>query len=343
MPAAFLPYGRQAIDDDDVAAVAAALRGEMLTTGPLVDTFEAEFARAVGAEHAVVCNSGTAALHLATLALGLGPGDVAIVPSVTFLATANCARYVGAEVEFADVDADTGLLGPRQLEEAIARAARRGRPRMVLPVHLNGQAATLGEVAAIARRNGMTVVEDACHALGVDKVGSCAHADAIAFSTHPVKAIATGEGGVLTCADGGVAARARVLRSHGMVREPAEFVHRDAGFEDGQANPWYYEMQEPGWNYRLPDVLCALGISQLAKLGAFHAKRCALADHYDAALAPLANVLRPVPRTAPAAHGWHLYVVLIDFDRIGVRRGEVMRRLRARGIGTQVHYQPVHR
>lgn len=336
----FLPYGRQSIGDDDIAAVAEALRADMLTTGPLVDAFERDFAAATGAPHAVACNSGTAALHLAALALELQPDDAVVVPAVTFLATANAVRYTGAEVVFADVDPDTGLLTPDAFEAAIARAGSR-RLRAVFPVHLNGQLCDMAAIEDIARRRGLAIVEDACHSLGLPNVGAAAHGGLVCFSTHPVKAIATAEGGVVTTSDAGFAAAMRRMRSHGMVRDPAEFENRDLAFDGNAPNPWYYEMHEPGWNYRLPDVLCALGISQLRKLGSFFARRQAIAARYDALLAPLAPMLRPIPRTH--AHGWHLYAVLVEFERLGTTRARFMATLRQQGIGTQVHYVPVHR
>jgi UDP-4-amino-4,6-dideoxy-N-acetyl-beta-L-altrosamine transaminase len=338
---AFLPYGRQWIDDDDVAAVTAALRADYLTTGPAVERFEADFARAAGASHAVACNSGTAALHLAALGLDLGPGDAAIVPSLTFLATANVVRMTGAEVVFADVDPHTGLMEPAHFEAALARA-RRGRVSAAFPVHLNGQLCDMPGLAAIAARAGVALVEDACHALGAPDVGANAHSAFACFSTHPVKAIAMGEGGVVTTADARAAARLRRLRSHGMERDASAWTDRAAGFDGAEPNPWYYEMAEPGWNYRAPDLLCALGSSQLAKLERFMARRRALAAFYDRELAALAPVLRPVPHGG-RPHGWHLYATLIDFGALGISRRAVVAALRARGVGTMVHYIPVHR
>lgn len=335
----FLPYGRQAIDDDDVAAVAAALRADMLTTGPLVDAFERDFAAAAGATHAVACNSGTAALHLAAMALDLGPGDAIVAPSLTFLATANAARFCGAEVVFADVDPDSGLMTPATLEAAIARSGAL-RLKAVFPVHLNGQVCDMAAIRAIADHRGLAVVEDACHALGLPGVGAATHGGMACFSTHPVKAVATGEGGVVTTARADLASRLRILRSHGMVRHPASIANRELGYDGDTPNPWYYEMPELGWNYRLPDVLCALGISQLKKLDRFFARRQAIAATYDRLLAPLAPALRPIARRAP--HGWHLYAVLIDFAALGTTRARLMGALRAQGIGTQVHYIPVH-
>ncbi len=345
----FLPYGRQSIDDDDVAAVAAALRSDWLTQGPAVEAFEAALAERVGARHAVACSSATAGLHLATLALGLGTQDHAVVPTVTFLATANAVRYVGAEVVFADVDRDTALLTPTAFEQALARAS--GRVRAVLPVHMNGQSCDMAAIGAIARRHDLAVIEDAAHAVGgIDlsgngaaPVGACRHSDMTVFSFHPVKTMTMAEGGVVTTNDDGLALRLRRMRAHGMSREPAEFTDRDLGFgPDGTPNPWYYEMVEFGFNYRATDLQCALGHAQLAKLDRFIERREVLASRYDQALAQLAPAIRPMARTANGRPAWHLYAARLDFTRLGRSRGQVMRDLRDRGIGTQVHYLPVH-
>jgi UDP-4-amino-4,6-dideoxy-N-acetyl-beta-L-altrosamine transaminase len=332
----FLPYGRQTIEEDDIAAVAQALRGDFLTTGPTVAAFEEAFAAKVGAAHAVACSNGTASLHLAMLALGVGPGDVCIVPSITFLATANCAAYVGADVVFADVDADSGLMTPETLAEALERAG--GRPvKAVLPVHLRGDVCDLPGLAALAAEAGAVLVEDAPHALGSamdfgrgpERVGDCAHGAMASFSFHPVKTIATGEGGMVTTNDAGLAERLRRLRSHGITRP-----------EGG--DPWVYEMAEPGFNYRLPDINCALGLSQLAKLDRFTARRRALAGLYAERLAPLAGVVRPAAGPAWSDPALHLFCVLIDFEALGIGRRVVMERLAAAGVGSQVHYIPVH-
>lgn len=341
-PDGFLPYGRQSIDEADVAAVTAVLRGDYLTTGPAVVEFEADFVRAVGARHAVSCSSGTAALHLAALALELAEGDVVIVPTLTFLATANMARYVGAEVGFADVDPRTGLLTEKTLEAAIGRAGNRAKA--IVPVHLNGQCCDMPAIEAIAARHGLAVVEDACHAVGTPGVGACAHSAMAVFSLHPVKTIVAGEGGVVTTNDAGLAERLSRLRNHGMVRDPDRFALVNQAFDQaGRPNPWYYEMPEIGFNYRLSDIHAALARSQLSKLDKFVAARRSLATYYDAALADLAPTIEPVARMPGLAPAWHLYVVLIDFDAIGIERGAFMRRLRERDVGTQVHYLPVHR
>ncbi|MGO4128860.1 UDP-4-amino-4,6-dideoxy-N-acetyl-beta-L-altrosamine transaminase [Inquilinus sp. YAF38] len=352
----FLPYGRQYIDQDDIDAVARALQADYLTTGPTVGEFERAFCAATGAPFAAACSNGTAALHLATLALGLGPGDVCVVPAVTFLATANCARYVGADVVFADVDPATGLMRPEDLETAVDRIPQihpGGRFRAVLPVHLAGQTVALAPIAEIARRHDAFVIEDACHALGTEyetaegrvQVGTCTHSDLACFSFHPVKTIALGEGGMVTSADPELQRKLARQRSHGMTRDPDTFVNTELAVDPAQAgvNPWYYEMQEIGFNYRLTDIQAALGLSQLRKLDWFKARRRALAARYDAALAPLAPVLRPIAKAPGCDPVLHLYEVLIDFAAIGRTRGQVVRALHAKGIGTQVHYIPVNR
>lgn len=332
-----LPYGRQTIEDDDIAAVTEALRADFLTTGPRVEAFETAFAETVGARHAVACANGTAALHLAMLALEVKPGEAVIAPSITFLATANCARYVGADVVFADVDPESGLMTPQTLAEALGRVGDR-RLRAVLPVHLRGDVCDLPGLEALARDAGAVLVEDAPHALGgtmrfgnvAETVGDGRHSAMSTFSFHPVKTIATGEGGMVTTNDPDLAERLRRLRSHGMVRPEG-------------AEPWWYEMPEPGFNYRLPDILCALGLSQLSKLPRFAARRRALAAAYGAALAPLAPIVRIAERPAWSDPVLHLMTVLIDFEAAGRTRAQVVEALRARGVGSQVHYIPVHR
>lgn len=345
----FLPYGRHSIDEDDVDAVVAVLRSNWLTTGPLVAEFERSLAAAVGAAEAVVCSSATAALHLACSALRLGPGDAAIVPTITFLATANCVRFVGAEVVFADVDPKTGLLGAEQLDDALRRADGL-RPRVVIPVHLGGQACDMVQINQVARRAGLSVVEDACHALGSEydarigsRVGDGRLAEMAVFSFHPVKTVAMGEGGAITTNDSALAQQLRLLRSHSMSHDPADFDSPDIAYDrHGRPNPWVYAMAELGYNYRASDLHCALGASQLKKLSEFGRRRRQLVAQYDAALADLGNIVRPVGRMPGQKPVWHLYSVLIDFEAVGRSRSEVMSELRRRGIGTQVHYIPVH-
>jgi UDP-4-amino-4,6-dideoxy-N-acetyl-beta-L-altrosamine transaminase len=347
--AAFLPYGRQLIEDDDIAAVVEVLRGDTLTTGPATESFDRLLAETVGAGHGVSCANGTAALHLAALALGLGPGDWVAVPAVTFLATANAARFVGADVLFTDVDPETGLMRPEDLEQALATAGGR-RVKAVFPVHLAGQSCAMPELAALARARGLHIVEDASHALGTSygegarRIGGCAHSDMATFSFHPVKTVAMGEGGGVTTNDAALAARLKRLRSHGMTRVPEQFANPELAFDaEGNANPWYYEMAELGFNYRASDIHCALGLSQLRKLPRFIQRRRAVAERYDALLAPLAPLVRPTARQPGCNAAWHLYVTLIDFAAAGTTRAKVMRDLREHGIGTQVHYIPVCR
>jgi UDP-4-amino-4,6-dideoxy-N-acetyl-beta-L-altrosamine transaminase len=345
----FLPYGRQSIDDTDIDAVVAVLRSDWLTTGPAIEQFEAAFATATGAPHAVCCASGTAALHLAYHALGIGPGDRVVVPAVTFLATASAARLSGAEIVFADVDADSALLTAATLEDALARAG--GPVSAVAPVHMAGQMADMDAVGDIARWSSVRIVEDACHAIGGRDaagrpVGSGATGDLMTFSLHPVKTIAAGEGGVVTTADADLAKAMRRFRNHGMTRD--DFADRgQARAADGTANPWYYEMTEPGLNYRLSDIHAALATSQLSRLDRFVARRRELVARYDAAFAALpqglAALMRPAGRAGYGVPAWHLYVALIDFAALRHDRAHVMRALRMRGIGSQVHYLPLHR
>ena len=344
-PRRFLPYGRQQIGDDDVAAVTEVLRGAHLTTGPKVADFEQALGQATGASHAVVCSSGTAALHLAAMALDLGPGDKVVVPAITFLATANVVRMVGAEVVFADVDPATGLMGAQELSAALARDGS-GKVKAIFPVHYAGQCAAPDQSAAVAK--GIPVVADSCHALGTaygvgGKVGDCSHAVMETFSFHPVKTVAAGEGGAVTTNDGDLAQRLRRLRNHGMTRDAGAFVRGELARDGkGEANPWYYEMTELGLNYRLSELHCALGLSQLAKLDAFCAVRRALAARYDEKLVSLAPIVRPLGRVEGCDPAWHLYVVQIDFAALGMERAAVMARLKEAGIGSQVHYLPLH-
>tara|TARA_Y100001934_G_scaffold267468_1_gene348209 strand:- start:153 stop:1373 length:1221 start_codon:yes stop_codon:yes gene_type:complete len=344
----FLPYARQMIDEADIAAVVDVLRSDFLTTGPTVEKFEGALAETVGSRHAVACSSGTAALHLAALALGIGPGDRVIVPTVTFLATANAVRYVGGEVVFADINPETGQMEPEQLSAAVATADG-ADARAVFPVFLTGSTADPAGLETAAA--GREVAYDACHALGTrylsgnqsGTIGDCRHGAMATFSFHPVKTIALGEGGAVTTNDDILAERLRLARNHGMIRNPADFVNTELAIDaNGKANPWYYEMAEPGFNYRLTDIQCALGLSQIAKLDDFAARRRALASRYSERLAPLMPHVRPLAVPPGCNPVLHLFVVLIDFQALGTDRARVMRELRARGVGTQVHYIPVH-
>lgn len=334
----FLPYGRQVIEEDDIAAVREALMAPLLTTGPLVERFEQALAAATAAREAVVVSNGTAALHLAARAIHLDRAQTAIVPSVTFVATANAVRYCGAEVVFADVDPATGLMTAETLLEALRRAPS-NTARAVFPVHLAGQTCAMGAIAGLAREWGLWIVEDACHAIGGEQttthgpvpVGACADSDMACFSFHPVKTIAMGEGGAITTNNAGLAAAMRRDRSHGLIRE------------SDPSEPWAYELREPGFNYRAPDILCALGLSQLKKLARFTAQRRRLVAAYRERLGAMRAILQPVEDAGHGDPAWHLFVVRIDFERAGVSRADLMRRLAEAGIGSQVHYIPVHR
>ncbi len=349
--ARFLPYGRQCIGADDVAAVTRVLRSDWLTTGPETERFEQALAEKLGAPHAVACSSGTAALHMAAMALGIGPGDAVVVPAVTFLATANVVVRVGAEVVFADVDPGTGLMGPEHLEGAL-RCLADVRPVAVFPVHLNGQCCDLPAIRALADAAGMRVVEDASHAIGAHHpfgdgdeapVGACACSDMATFSFHPVKTVAMGEGGAVTTGDARLASQLCRLRNHGMVRECREFRDTEQALDTaGRANPWYYEMHLPGLNYRASELHCALGRSQLARLDRFVARRAELMAQYECVLAPFAPTIRLLDRV-PGTPAWHLCVVLIDFAVLDIDRAALMRALRKMGIGSQVHYLPLYR
>lgn len=335
----FLPYGRQSIDESDIEAVVAALTSDFLTTGPLVDRFERALADVVGAQEAVVVSNGTAALHLAALSEDLTPQDVVIVPAVTFAASANCVAYCGAQVVFADVDPLTGLMTDDSFNDALSLIARDYPNRRfagVIPVHYAGRVVDLTHMTEVAGTHGAFVIEDACHAIGSTgaqgSVGSCRLSDMACFSFHPVKTLTTGEGGAVTLNDPERARRLRRLRSHGIERDPAHFTGDERG-------PWVYEMQELGYNYRLPDLNCALGLSQLARLPQFIARRKALVAAYQTALAA-ANL--PVRWIAPDHEPvFHLFAVAIDFAALGLKRETLIARLRDRGIGTQVHYIPV--
>lgn len=348
-----LPYGRQSIDESDLDAVREALQDDFLTTGPRVGALEEALSAVGGGGLATVVNSGTAALHLANLALGVGPGDVILAPAITFAATANAALMCGAEVVFADADPDSGLVTPEALEAAVARAREAfGRtPTGAWITHYAGQPPRLDEIAAVAERHGFWLGEDACHAIGTayrfgeaaGTIGDCRWSRAATFSFHPVKTVTTGEGGAILTGEPAVDARCKLLRSHGISRDAEAIRANPLASEtaNGEINPWFYDMLELGFNYRVPDILCALGLSQVKRLGAFLEQRAALVAEYDRLLAARGNAIRPLRRTPGAVPGWHLYVVLIDFAQFGLSRADCMRGLRDRKVFTQVHYIPV--
>jgi len=349
---AFLHYGRQLIEDDDIESVVGALRGDFLTTGPLVEAFERRLASIVGASDAVACSSGTAALYLAARALQLGSGHTAIVPAITFAATASAPHLAGAEIVFADVDPETGLMRPSDLEEALLRCPQ-GRADAVFPVHYAGQACDMAAIAQIARRSGLGIVEDAAHALGTAwtgpsntliPIGANSHSDLTIFSFHPVKTIAMGEGGAVSATDPELARRLKRARNHGITRTATEFVRAADAFDaSGKANPWYYELKAPDFNFRVSDINCALALSQIKKLDRFVAARRRLVACYDELLKPFASVLNPLKRDPRSLTAWHIYPVKIEFAKVSRERGPLMRALTKDGIGTQVHYMPLYR
>jgi UDP-4-amino-4,6-dideoxy-N-acetyl-beta-L-altrosamine transaminase len=332
-----IPYGRQAITEADIAAVTAVLRSDFLTQGPAVPRFEQAVAAYCGAAHAVAVNSATSALHLACLALGLGSGDWLWTSPNTFVASANCARYCGARVDFVDIDPRTYNLDPAALAAKLEAAERQGRlPKVVVPVDFAGQPCDLAAIATLARRYGFRVIEDASHAIGgrymSEPIGNGRHTDITVFSFHPVKLITTGEGGLATTNDPDLAARMARLRSHGISRDPTEMQGRIQGELEG---PWYYQQLELGFNYRLTDIQAALGHSQLQRLDDYVARRQHLATRYDRMLAALP--LRLPYRDPAHRSALHLYPVQVPGDR---RR--VFDALRQAGIGVNVHYIPVH-
>ena len=323
-----LPYGRQWIDDEDIESVIQALRSDWLTTGPNVSSFEESFAAQVGARYAVAVSSGTAALHAAVSAAGIGTGDEVIVPAMTFAASANCVRYRDATVVFADSRPDTLNVDPACVESAITP-----RTRAIVAVDYAGQPSDLDEINAIAERYHLTVIEDGCHALGATyrrrPVGALAHLTT--FSLHPVKHITTGEGGLVTTNDANIAARLRLFRNHGITSD-----HRQREV----AGSWFYEMVELGYNYRLTDFQCALGRSQLRKFQTWLARRREIAARYAAALEAMPEI-EPPTVLSDREPAWHLYVIRLNLDRLRAGRAAVYKALRAENIGVNVHYIPV--
>jgi len=345
----FLPYGLHDVDEDDIRAVTDILRGDWLTSGPLVGAFEEAIAKRVGAKHCITTSNGSTALHLAAVGGGLGQGQVAIVPSVTFQATASTVLQTGAEVVFADVDPHTALMGPDHLEEALKRAEQIFPDCTIsyaLPVHIAGRSTNMEALSEVAHHHGLKLIEDAAHAFGTSSaeavVGAGAYSQATTFSFHPVKTITCGEGGAVTTNDDELAARMRRLRNHGVVREPHDFVELDQGFDQGEPNPWYYEISEPAFNYRLTDIQCALGLSQLRRLDDFMEHRKRLLQSYRACFSGFDGV-QFAQADGTEGTSWHLAVSLIDFEAFGTSRGKVMRALAAAGIGSQVHYMPLYR
>jgi len=331
-----IPYGRQQVTESDIEAVLQVLRSEFLTQGPAVPRFEQLVAGKVGAGHAVAVNSATSALHVACLALDLGPGDCLWTVPNSFVASANCALYCGADVDFVDIDPRTWNMSVDRLEEKLVRAEREGKlPKVVVPVHFAGQPGEQERIWELARKYQFKVLEDAAHSLGASRhgepVGSCKWSHAAVFSFHPVKIVTSGEGGMVMTNDGALAARMRLLRSHGTTRDEADFTHPSPG-------PWYYEQQALGFNYRLTDIHAALGASQMARLDTYVERRNEIAARYDEAL-------RGLPLRLPTVlsgnrSSYHLYVVRLAGGK--AVNTDVLAAMRSRGIGVSLHYRPVH-
>lgn len=337
-----IPYGKHHIDEEDIQAVVDALRSGALTQGPAVEAFEEAVAKYVGVQYAVAVSSGTAALHLSALAATVGPGRSLITSPITFVASANAALYVGGRVVFADIDQDTINMSPDALKEALEKNLD---VRAVIPVHFAGLPCDMPAIKLVADQAGAVVIEDAAHALGSlypdgQRVGSCAYSLMTIFSFHPVKAIAAGEGGMITTNDEPTYRKLLRLRSHGINKLDDPFQVPEQAETNAMRNPWYYEMQELGFHYRITDIQCGLGLSQFKKLDRFIARRLALVKRYDEAFVGMRNC-RPAQNTGRDQSAHHLYVLRIDFDSTGLSRGQLMQELKSRGIGSQVHYIPV--
>jgi UDP-4-amino-4,6-dideoxy-N-acetyl-beta-L-altrosamine transaminase len=333
-----IPYGRQDITQADIDAVVSVLQSDFLTQGPMVPRFEQSVAQHVGASHALAMNSATSALHVACLALGLGNGDWLWTTPITFVASANCGLYCGAQVDFVDIDPQTYNLCPRALARKLEQAERDGKlPKVVVAVHLCGQPCDMLAIHALAQRYGFKIIEDASHAIGGKYqggfIGNCRYSDITVFSFHPVKIITSAEGGMALTNDAELAARMELLRSHGITRDPAQMTHESDG-------PWYYQQIDLGFNYRMTELQAALGVTQMERLDQYVARRHQLARRYD-------DLLAGLPVTTPWQHpdsysGLHLYVIRLQLDKIGKTHRQAFEALRELGIGVNLHYIPVH-
>lgn len=342
-----LPYGRQSITESDISSVCDVLRSDFLTGGPKVEEFEQRFCELVGARHAVAVNSATSALHLALRVANVGPGNRVVTSPNTFLASANCAAFVGAIPDFSDIDPVSFNLAATALE-----SGWREDTKAVVAVDYAGQPCDMPGIAHIARERGAIVIEDASHAAGggfshgrkMWKIGGHPWADITVFSFHPVKTMTTGEGGMLVTANKAWADKARRLRSHGIVRNCDEFCVSDENSVTSEKGPWYYEMQELGYNYRITDFQCALGLSQLQRLDQFISRRLQIVARYNEAFAEIPWLKTPGLQDSANRDliSWHLYTLQIDFQALGRTRTEVMVELRRKGVATQVLYIPVH-
>lgn len=333
-----IPYGRQDIVQDDIEALVQVLQSDFLTQGPAVPNFEQAVAAYCGAAHAVALNSATSALHVACLALGLGHKDWLWTTPISFVASANCGLYCGAQVDFVDIDPETLNICPSALEHKLLKAELSGcLPKIVVPVHMCGQPCNMKAIHALAQRFGFKIIEDASHAIGArylgEPVGSCGYSDITIFSFHPVKIITTAEGGMALTNSSDLAHRMALLRSHGVTRDPEQMTHEPDG-------PWYYQQIELGFNYRMTELQAALGFSQLKRLDTYVARRHELARNY-------ANLLQDLPVSLPRQHtdaysAFHLFVVRLQLEKITCSQREVFERMRRNGIGVNLHYIPIH-
>ena len=333
-----IPYGRQEITQSDVDAVVAVLQSNFLTQGPMVPKFEQAVMSHCSAQHALAVNSATSALHIACLALGLGPGDWLWTSPISFVASANCGLYCGAQIDFVDIDARTYNLCPQALERKLIVAAREGcLPKVVVPVHLCGQPCDMQAIQTLAQRYGFKIIEDASHAIGGkykgEPIGNCRYSDITVFSFHPVKIITTAEGGIALTNNADLANKMALFRSHGITRDPVKMTHESDG-------PWYYQQIELGYNYRMTELQAALGFSQMARLEAYVSRRHELARRYDELLANL-------PVTTPWQHpdgysGLHLYVIRLQLNKISRSHLQVFESLGEYGIGVNLHYIPIY-
>ena len=336
-----IPYGKHHIDEEDIQAVVNVLRSGILTQGPVIEAFEQAIAGYVGARYAVAISSATAALHLAAIVAGVGPKKTLITSPITFVASANAGLYAGGEVAFADIDPATVNMSPASLKLTLESNQN---TKAVVPVHFAGLPCDMPAIKKLADDAGAVVIEDAAHALGASypdgrPVGCCAHSLMTIFSFHPVKAIAAGEGGMITTNDEQVYRKLLRLRSHGINKLGDPLIEIAQSQSNGQLNPWYYEMQELGFHYRITDIQSALVLSQFGKLDQFIMRRRELVKRYDAAFNSMKNI-RPAQNTGRDQSGHHLYLLRIDFALIGMNRAQLMRELNSRGIGSQVHYNP---
>jgi UDP-4-amino-4,6-dideoxy-N-acetyl-beta-L-altrosamine transaminase len=334
----FIPYGRQNISQDDIDAVVAVLKSDYLTQGPAVPAFEQAVLAHCGAAHAVAVNSATSALHVACLALDVGPGDLVWTSPITFVASANCALYCGADIDFVDIDPVTFNMCPNQLKEKLEIAANKGRlPTVVIPVHMCGQPCDMAPIAELAKTYGFAVIEDASHAIGAHyrdtTIGDCRFSDITIFSFHPVKIITTAEGGMAVTNNPNLARKMQILRTHGITRDNEAMLRPDGG-------AWYYEQLQLGFNYRLTDIQATLGVTQISRLKPWLERRHNLADLYDDRLAKLPLILPS--RRSDSYSALHLYVVQVDGDLTDIDRRALFDHLRASNIGVNVHYIPVH-